>query len=110
MTLSTKDWNAEAWTTVREGVFRKAFSGEGATLALHRLEPGHAPKPHSHPYEQVVYIVEGEMDFHVGGEVHRVRSGQLLVIPPNVTHHGVVVGDTVAINLDVFTPRRPEYD
>jgi quercetin dioxygenase-like cupin family protein len=110
MTTKTTDWNAQDWITVRDGVFRKAFSGEGATLALHRLEPGHAPMPHHHPFEQIVYIVEGEMDFHVGDQVHRVGAGQLLVIPPDVMHHGVVVGDAPAINLDVFTPRRPEYD
>lgn len=109
MSLHQIDWESIEWTVVRPGVFRKAFSGEGATLALHRLEPGHEPKPHNHPCEQIVYIIDGEMDFHVGAEVHRVRPGNVLVIPPNVVHHGVVVGDKAAINLDVFTPRRPEY-
>jgi quercetin dioxygenase-like cupin family protein len=32
-----------------------------------------------------------------------------LVIPPNVMHWGEVVGDEPVMNLDVFTPRRPEY-
>ena len=31
------DWSAIPWTPVRQGVERKAFSGEGATVALHRL-------------------------------------------------------------------------
>ena len=34
---------------------------------------------------------------------------ELLVIPPNVEHWGEVVGEEPVINLDVFTPRRPEY-
>jgi hypothetical protein len=33
----------------------------------------------------------------------------LLVIPPNVTHHGEVYGDVAVMNLDVFTPKRAEY-
>lgn len=103
------DWSSIPWFTVRPGVERKAFSGEGATLALHRLHPGHELKPHDHPYEQIVHVVEGDMNFYVGDEVHRLGPGGCLVIPPNVRHYGEVVGDKPAINLDVFTPRRPEY-
>jgi quercetin dioxygenase-like cupin family protein len=109
MNVHRVDWNKLPWTPVRRGVDRKAFSGDGATLALHRLSPGHEPKPHDHPYEQIVYVLDGEMDFHIGEEVVRVGPGELVVIPPNIRHHGVVVGDKDAINLDVFTPRRPEY-
>jgi quercetin dioxygenase-like cupin family protein len=59
------DWNAIPWTPVRPGVERKAFSGEGATLALHRLMPNHEPRPHSHSYEQIVYILAGHIRFHL---------------------------------------------
>jgi quercetin dioxygenase-like cupin family protein len=90
-------------------VERKAFGGKGATLALHRLWPGHEPKPHSHPNEQLVYIIEGTVDFHVGDEVVRLTAGQLARIPPNVMHHAVVVGSQPVLNLDIFTPARPEY-
>jgi quercetin dioxygenase-like cupin family protein len=105
-----KNWNETPWTYVRDGVDRKAFSGTGATLAYHRLMPGHEPKPHHHPFEQLVYIVEGVVDFHVGDGVHRLGPGELIAIPPDVMHHAVVVGDVPAINLDIFTPVRHEYD
>jgi quercetin dioxygenase-like cupin family protein len=109
MLLSSVDWSKIEWTRVREGVERKAFSGEGATLALHRLHPGHAPAPHKHPHEQIVYIIAGEIDFHVGGEVVRLGPGGVLRVPPNTMHHGEVVGHEPVLNLDVFTPSRPEY-
>lgn len=95
---------------VREGVTRKAFSGEGATLALNCLQPDHEPMPHKHHFEQIVYILSGSVDFHVGEEVYRLTKGGLLVIPPNVMHHAVVVGDEPVYNLDIFTPKRSEYD
>ena len=44
---------------VRPGVTRRSFSGEGATLAWGTLSPGHEPRPHTHPHEQIVYIVSG---------------------------------------------------
>ena len=109
MNLHSIDWNTIPWERVREGVERKAFSGEGATVALNRLQPGHEPRPHSHPNEQIAYVISGTIDFHIGDEVVRVSGGGLLVIPPNANHWGVVVGDEPVLNLDVFTPKRSEY-
>jgi hypothetical protein len=57
MDIHAIDWNAQPWERVREGVERKAFSGEGATVSLNRLQPGHEPRPHNHPNEQIVYIL-----------------------------------------------------
>ena len=109
--LKGMDWNSIPWERVREGVERKAFSGDGATLSMNRLQPGHEPRPHSHPNEQIVYIIEGQIDFHIGkhGDVKRLGPGSLLVLPPNIEHYGVVVGDVAVLNLDVFTPKRSEY-
>ena len=109
MTIPTVDWSKIDWQPVRPGIERKAFSGEGATLALHRLQPGHEPRPHAHPYEQIVYIMAGEVDFHVGAETIRLGPGGLLTVPPDVTHYAEVVGSEAVLNLDIFTPRRAEY-
>jgi quercetin dioxygenase-like cupin family protein len=109
MTAHKIDWEAMPWTPVRPGIERKAFSGEGATVALHRLMPGHEPRPHAHPAEQIVYIMAGEVDFHIGDEVLRLGAGGLAVVPPNVTHWAEVVGDEPVLNLDIFTPKRPDY-
>lgn len=108
MPIHSVDWNTLPWTPVRPGVERKGFSGGGATVALHRLMPGHEPRPHSHPNEQIAYIMSGTMRFFVGEEQHLVGPGGLIVIPPDVVHWGEVVGDEPVMNLDVFTPNRPE--
>jgi len=109
LTLNQVDWNSKPWKTVRRGIERKAFGSNNVTLALHRLHPGHEILPHSHPNEQIVYILEGTVDFHIGADVVRINAGGLAVVPPNVQHHAEVVGPVPAINLDVFTPARPEY-
>ena len=109
MKIPNVDWSKLEWQPVRDGVERKAFSGDGATLALHRLHPGHEPRPHSHHYEQIVYILQGQIDFFIGDERIRLGPGGLLAVPPNVMHYGVVVGDEPVLNLDVFTPKRAEY-
>ena len=66
MDLHKIDWENIPWEPVREGITRKSFSGNGATLALHKLMPKHEPKPHKHTYEQLVYILAGHIRFHVG--------------------------------------------
>jgi quercetin dioxygenase-like cupin family protein len=110
MKIPHVNWEKMPWTKVRDGVERKVFTGEGATLSLNRIQPGHKPQPHSHPHEQIMYIVSGgEIDVHIGEEIYRLGSGGLMVIPPNVEHWGQVVGDKEVLNLDVFTPKREEY-
>ena len=54
-------------------------TGNGATVALHRLMPGHAPNPHSHMHEQILYIMAGTMKLHVGNEVHIIGPGGFAV-------------------------------
>ena len=109
MDIHKIDWSAMEWKKIRAGVEQKAFSGNVATVALHRLMPGHEPKPHSHPHEQIAYIVSGHLRFYIGDQIHDIGPGGLVVIPPNVRHWGEVIGDEPVINLDVFTPKRPEY-
>ena len=69
---------------VRPGVSRRSFSGEGATLAWGTLSPGHEPRPHTHPHEQIVYIVSGHGQFTVGDETADVTAGDMLVVPSGV--------------------------
>lgn len=110
MDIKNIDWSTIQWQPVRRGIERKAFGSDNVTVALHRLMPGHELSPHSHPNEQLVYIMEGEMDFHIGDQVLRLGPGGLAVIPPDMVHYGQVVGNTPALNLDIFTPARPEYE
>jgi quercetin dioxygenase-like cupin family protein len=109
MPIPIVDWSKVEWLQVRPGVERKAYSSDKATVSLNRLQPGHEPRPHSHPHEQIVYMISGRMKFHVEGEVYELGPGGLMTIPSNALHHGEVVGEEEALNLDVFTPRRTEY-
>jgi len=82
MDLHAIDWNAIPWTPVRAGVKRKVFHGEGATVTLHKLMPGHEPKPHSHPNEQIAYIMAGRIKFFVGDQEHVMGPGSFCSFRP----------------------------
>jgi quercetin dioxygenase-like cupin family protein len=96
-------------TDVRPGVTRRSFSGVGATLSWGTLSPGHEPRPHTHPHEQIVYIVSGQGTFTVGDETVDVRQGDMLVVPSGVLHYAVAGGPEPMVDLSVFNPRREDY-
>jgi quercetin dioxygenase-like cupin family protein len=94
---------------LRRGVSHKVFSGDNATLAWGMLQPGHETNPHSHPHEQLVYIVQGRVRFTVGDESAVVEAGDMLVVPSGVEHWAENLGSEEAIDLSIFSPRRDDY-
>ena len=64
--------------------------------------------PHSHPHEQVTYIVEGEVHFILGEEKQRLSTGDMVAIPANVPHSIQLVSSHVRL-IDSFTPLRQEF-
>jgi len=103
------NWDTLPQETVRKGVVRSGFRGDDVLLVMNKLDPGMDVNPHSHPFEQVVYIVDGEVRFHIGEETFDAGPGSLIRIPPDVQHYAEPLGDKPALNLDVFAPIREDY-
>ncbi len=103
------NWDNLPWEEVRPGVRRKGFRSANALMVLNELQPGMETRPHSHPFEQLAYILKGRVRFTVGDEVHEMGPGGLCVIPPDVTHFADILGDEPALNLDIFGPVREDY-
>jgi len=106
---SVYTWTELPREEVRKGVSRTAFRGDNALMVMNWLEPGMEVKPHSHPFEQLAYILAGRVRFTIGDDVVEVGPGQVVRIPPDVVHCGEPVGEEVAVNLDVFAPVRDDY-
>jgi quercetin dioxygenase-like cupin family protein len=85
--------------------FRGRFvHSERMTQAYWRIAGGAVLPEHSHPQEQVVHMLEGELELVVGGAPHRLVAGQVLVIPSGTPHSGRALRDCRV--LDVFSPPR----
>ncbi|MEM5472083.1 cupin domain-containing protein [Hoeflea sp. AS60] len=102
-------WDRLPREQVRDGVSRTAFRGDNALMVMNWLEPGMEKKPHSHPFEQLAYVVSGRIRFEIGDDVVEVGAGEVVRIPPDVVHCGEAIGGEVALNLDVFAPAREDY-
>ena len=67
------------------------------------IPPGRAPM-HSHTYDEVVYVVEGEGVLHIGGKETSLAPGTCIHLPPLVMHCLENVGGTPMRVMGVFHP------
>ncbi|MBC7778696.1 MAG: cupin domain-containing protein [Proteobacteria bacterium] len=69
------------------------------------LEPRtQGPGAHSHPEDDVFYVLEGTMSFLVDDTWTHARKGAFLLIPGGVTHDFENRGDVLAGVLNVSVP------
>ena len=61
---------------------------------------------HSHPHEQVGFVVSGGGEFTLGAEKRRVRAGDGWQIPPDVPHGVTFTEDSVVV--ETFHPPRED--
>lgn len=57
------------------------------SLAEARLQPGGQTTPHAHPQtEEIYYLLAGEAEMQIEGEVQSVGPGDAIAIPPGAVH------------------------
>lgn len=77
-------------------------------LVEHRMQPGWAGARHSHPHDQLVYVMAGHLVFQCGaGEKFDARAGDSFVVKGGVEHQAWALESSHV--LDVFTPTREDY-
>ena len=90
------------------GVEIRTTAGPNLMISVVRLEPKSVVLDHSHPHEQMGYLVEGRLEFTVGGVTRLLGPGDIWRIPSGVSHR-VRALDQPAIAIDVFHPIREDY-
>ena len=97
-------WDDIALEKVTEMVSRKVVNGERQTLAQVYLKQGAQVPRHTHESEQLVYVLQGALQYRVAGRDLTVREGDLLLIPAGIEHQAVALEDT--FELAMFSPPR----
>ena len=91
------------------GVERKVLSNSKNLMACElRFEKGAVGALHSHPHEQIGYIISGRLVYQEAGcEDKILETGDTYYVAPNVVHGVQILEDTKL--LDIFTPMREDF-
>ncbi len=64
-------------------------------------KPGQGPPLHTHPYVEVIFMLEGRATVTIGDQTREVNAGAIAVVPANTPHRFVNSGDTMLRQIDV---------
>src|SRR3989344_6714846 len=56
------------------------------TVTVFAFDTGQKLSEHKAPFNAIVYLVEGEGEFIVGGKKHLLKAGEILIMPKNIPH------------------------
>lgn len=92
---------------LRPGIEGHYAHGNEMTFGYVTILPGSVMEEHSHPHEQITYILEGSLEMQIGGEEVILHAGMVQVIPSNIPHAAKTEEGCKLI--DVFSPVRADY-
>jgi quercetin dioxygenase-like cupin family protein len=67
------------------------------------FDPGYAAPRHTHPGEEVIYVLEGTLQYEIEGQPPaKVKPGDVLFVPAGVVHTAKNVGSTKGAELATY--------
>jgi quercetin dioxygenase-like cupin family protein len=106
--MRTPSAQAPAAFTPEPGLLRRILAhNENMMLVEHRMENGWVGTRHSHPHDQLVYVISGRLRFTCGDQTFEGGAGDSFVLRGGVEHQAWALEPSLV--LDVFTPYREDY-
>lgn len=91
------------------GIDTRIVCGKDLTLSFAAIAPGMMGKMHSHPHEQMIYVLEGEADLIMDGKSYFLKAGDTMSVPSNLEHTGRARAGGCRL-LEIFTPARRDFE
>ena len=66
--------------------------GREAIQVRVELDPGEVAPEHTHPGEEIIYVLEGTLEYRIGGKAVTVKPGDVLFVPAGVVHSVTNIG------------------
>ena len=108
--IQSINWDAVELETVNPYMRRRIVTGERMTVARIYFKDGFLVPMHSHENEQITQVISGVLRFTMGeesAETVDVGPGGVLVIPANVPHQALCIGEVE--EMDMWSPRRDDW-
>ena len=93
-----KDMQQEIVTPKYSTTQGGTLTGEHIEVGYYRMPGGTGAKPHQHPNEQIVCILEGRLKYRIGDEEGIAEGGDVLHMPPNVEHETQALEEVVFVS------------
>jgi quercetin dioxygenase-like cupin family protein len=80
--------------TRRTELQRHDLSAQGREVVQVRVDfdPGYVAPRHTHPGEEIIYVLEGTLEYEIDGKPATVRPGDVLFVPAGTAHSVKNVG------------------
>jgi quercetin dioxygenase-like cupin family protein len=101
------NWDQVPAERVNDQFVRKLAWDGKVMIGRTDVEKGYVVPLHSHPNEQVTWVMSGKWRFHLEGKTVDVGPNEMIFIPANVEHTAEAVETLVAY--DIFTPPREDW-
>jgi quercetin dioxygenase-like cupin family protein len=92
---------------VTDKISRRMVAGDKCMLVIWSMKAGAHAATHTHPHEQIFWMLKGRMDFRLGNETKSCGPGDVCVIPGGVEHEAWFPEDTEVV--DIFAPPREDF-
>jgi quercetin dioxygenase-like cupin family protein len=66
------------------------------------FDPGSAAPRHTHPGEEIIYVLEGTLEYEIGGKRVTANPGDALFVPAGVVHSARNIGRGNAAELATY--------
>lgn len=97
----TVQWNGMDYTILTDRETTPASIGAFISMD----EPGSGPPRHiHHDSDESFYVLNGELEFWVAGEISFASAGQFLTVPRGIEHCFRIIGDQPARMMTIMTP------
>ena len=73
---------------ISENISRRILAGDQGMIVWWSIGAGVHVEPHSHPNEQIVWMLKGKMEFRLGTEQRVCGAGDVVVIREGTEHGG----------------------
>jgi quercetin dioxygenase-like cupin family protein len=90
--------------TTRTDLQRRDLSVPGREMLQARVDfaPGATFPRHTHPGEEIIYVLSGILEYEVAGREVTLKAGDVLFVPNGVVHAAKNVGDAPAAELATY--------
>jgi quercetin dioxygenase-like cupin family protein len=100
-------WDDLPLDKVTEMVARKTIGGAAASITQAYYKKGALVPRHTHREEILVYVLQGALRFRLAGDDLTIREGDVIVIPPGLSHQAESLDDTFVLTFRTPMPVSP---